>query len=110
MERRQFLLSTGAAMATQLLAAHAVLGRQATADVAERTYHVFGVPLRSGSLLPGSENDAQSYRDVHLLDRLQAAGCKASDDGDVAIRPGYLPHFIRPRFMKLGRDRDIGAA
>ena len=78
MERRQFLLSTGAAMATQLLAAHAVLGRQATADVAERTYHVFGVPLRSGSLLPGSENDAQSYRDVHLLDRLQAAGCKAA--------------------------------
>jgi arginase len=88
-ERRQFLMSTGAAMATQLLSGHAVLGHRATADVAELTYHVFGVPLRSGSLLPGSENDAQPYRNVHLLDRLQAAGCKAVDDGDVAI-PRYL--------------------
>jgi hypothetical protein len=27
-----------------------------------RTYHVLGVPLRTGSLYPGSENDAQAYR------------------------------------------------
>jgi arginase len=95
-ERRQFLMSTGAAIATQLLAGQAMLGGQMTTGVAERTFHVFGVPLRSGSLLPGNENDAQAYRDVHLLARLQAAGCKVVDDGDVAI-PSYLPHHsIRP--------------
>lgn len=95
MERRQFLMSTGAAIATRLLAGQAMLGGQMTTGVAERTFHVFGVPLRSGSLLPGNENDAQAYRDAHLLARLQAAGCKAVDDGDVAI-PSYLPHHSIP--------------
>ena len=95
MERRQFLMSTGAAIATRLPAGQAMLGGQMTTGVAERTFHVFGVPLRSGSLLPGNENDAQAYRDVHLLARLQAAGCKAVDDGDVAI-PSYLPHHSIP--------------
>jgi len=94
-ERRQFLMSTGAAIATRLLAGQAMLGGQMTTGVAERTFHVFGVPLRSGSLLPGNENDAQAYRDVHLLARLQAAGCNAVDDGDVAI-PSYLPHHSIP--------------
>jgi len=94
-ERRQFLMSTGTAIATRLLAGQAMLGGQMTTGVAERTFHVFGVPLRSGSLLPGNENDAQAYRDVHLLARLQAAGCKAVDDGDVAI-PSYLPHHSLP--------------
>jgi len=94
-ERRQFLMSTGAAIATRLLAGQAMLGGQMTTGVAERTFHVFGVPLRSGSLLPGNENDAQAYRDVHLLARLQASGCKAVDDGDVAI-PSYLPHHSIP--------------
>jgi arginase len=64
-------------------------------DQAERTYHVLGVPLRTGSLYPGSENDAQAYRDVHLLARLQAVGCQAVDNGDVAI-PSYLPHHAIP--------------
>lgn len=64
-------------------------------DQAEPTYHVLGVPLRTGSLYPGSENDAQAYRDVHLIERLQAAGCMALDDGDVAI-PSYLPHHTIP--------------
>lgn len=59
------------------------------------TYHVFGVPLRTGSLYPGSENDAQAYRDAGLLRHLQAAGCKAIDEGDVAI-PSYLPHHAIP--------------
>jgi arginase len=94
-ERRQFLISMGAAIATRLLAGQAMLGGQMTTGVADRTFHVFGVPLRSGSLLPGNENDAQAYRDVHLLARLQAAGCKAVDDGDVAI-PSYLPHHSIP--------------
>lgn len=61
----------------------------------ERAYHVLGVPLRSGSLYPGSENDAQAYRDAQLLARLQAVGCQALDDGDVAI-PSYLPHHAIP--------------
>jgi arginase len=56
-----------------------------------RTYHILGVPLRTGSLYPGNENDAQAYRDVRLLARLQAAGCQVLDDGDIAI-PSYLPH------------------
>jgi arginase len=59
------------------------------------TYHVLGVPLRTGSLYPGSENDAQAYRDARLLARLRAAGCTAVDDGDVAI-PSYLPHHAIP--------------
>jgi arginase len=61
----------------------------------ERTYHVLGVPLRTGSLYPGSENDAQAYRDAQLLARLRATGCDAVDDGDVAI-PSYLPHHAIP--------------
>ena len=59
------------------------------------TYHILGVPLRSGSLMPGSENDAKAYRDVGLVGRLRAAGCQAVDDGDVAI-PSYLPHHAIP--------------
>ncbi len=58
-------------------------------------YHILGVPLRSGSLMPGSENDAQSYRDAQLVARLQAAGCEAIDEGDVAI-PSYVPHHSIP--------------
>ncbi len=61
----------------------------------EPTYHVLGVPLRSGSLYPGNENDAQAYREAQLLARLQAAGCKAIDEGDVAI-PSFLPHHSIP--------------
>jgi arginase len=62
---------------------------------AERTYHVLGVPLRTGSLYPGNENDAQAYREVQLLARLQAVGCHALDEGDVSI-PSYLPHHMIP--------------
>lgn len=40
------MMSTGAAIATLPLAGPAMLGRQTTAGLAERTYHVFGVPLR----------------------------------------------------------------
>jgi arginase len=65
------------------------------AGPSDRTYQLLGVPLRSGSLYPGDENDAQAYRDAKLAARLQAAGCKVSDDGDVAI-PSYLPHHSVP--------------
>jgi hypothetical protein len=94
------MMSTSAAIATLLLAGPAMLGRQATAGLAERTYQVFGVPLRSGSLVPGSENDAQEYRDVHLLARLQAAGCKAVDDGDVPI-----PRLSSASFDSANQER-----
>jgi arginase len=60
-----------------------------------RTYHIFGVPFRTGSLYPGSENDAQPYRDADLIARLRSVGCEAVDDGDVAI-PSYLPHHTIP--------------
>jgi arginase len=58
-------------------------------------YHLIGVPLRTGSLYPGSENDAQPYRDTQLLRRLEADGCQAIDEGDVPI-PNYLPHHSIP--------------
>jgi arginase family enzyme len=61
----------------------------------ERTYHVLGVPLRTGSLYPGNENDARAYREARLPERLQAAGCRIVDAGDVAI-PSYLPHHAVP--------------
>jgi arginase len=48
-------------------------------DRTERSYHVLEVPLRTGSLYPGSENDAQAYRDVQLLPRQQ---------------PGHIPLLI----------------
>lgn len=60
-----------------------------------RTFHVIGVPLRSGSLIPGTENDAVAYRDVGLLERLHATGHAAIDEGDLEI-PSYLPHHTVP--------------
>jgi arginase len=59
------------------------------------TFHVLGVPLRSGSLMPGTESDAPAYREAGLLERLRLAGCTAIDDGDLAI-PSYLPHHTIP--------------
>ncbi|MBO0726622.1 MAG: hypothetical protein J2P52_13550, partial [Blastocatellia bacterium] len=46
----------------------------------EPTYHVLGVPLRAGSLYPGSENDAQAFRDARLLQRLKASGLRVFDE------------------------------
>jgi len=94
MERRQFLIGTAAALGVPVVASssesHAV-----TNGGTERTYHILGVPLRSGSLVPGNENDAQAYREAQLLKRLQEAGCRVVDAGDVAI-PSYLPHHSVP--------------
>jgi arginase len=61
----------------------------------ELIYHLLGVPLRTGSLYPGSENDAQAYRDTRLVKRLEAAGCRIFDEGDIPI-PSYLPHHSIP--------------
>src|SRR6185369_2943482 len=95
MKRRQFLMSTAAAIGAEVFALQARSYALATADASERTYRILGVPLRAGSLLPGNENDAQAYREVQFLALLQAVGCKAVDDGDVAI-PSYLPHHSIP--------------
>lgn len=64
-------------------------------DRPPRTYRILGVPLRTGSLAPGNEDDARAYRDARLLDRLTAAGCTVVDDGDLPI-PSYLPHHAIP--------------
>jgi len=65
-----------------------------TTGVAERTFHVFGVPLRSGSLLPGNENDAQAYHDVHLL---APAGRRMQGGRRWRRRDSsYLPHHSIP--------------
>jgi arginase family enzyme len=60
-----------------------------------RTFHILGVPLRSGSLTPGTESDAPAYREVRLCERLRAAGSAAVDEGDLAV-PSYLPHHTIP--------------
>jgi arginase len=104
MNRRDFIIGGGAGVgfvwhgsnpsaASAAVAAGGMMSEPSKQG--QRTYHVLGVPLRSGSLYPGNENDAQAYRDVQLLARLQAAGCRAIDDGDVAI-PSYLPHHSIP--------------
>jgi arginase len=95
MKRRQFLTSTAAAIGKQLFTVQARGQGETIANVSARTYRILGVPLRAGSLLPGNENDAQAYREVQLLARLQAVGCKAVDDGDVTI-PSFLPHHSIP--------------
>jgi hypothetical protein len=64
MERREFLLNRVTAFGTQLLSGVAHAGVASLSSTANNTYHVFGVPLRSGSLVPGNENGAQAYRDV----------------------------------------------
>jgi arginase len=91
MKRREFLIGSVVAGAALLRGQGLDRGQTTT----ERTHHILGVPYRSGSLYPGNENDAQAYRDAHLLERLKAAGCRAVDEGDVAI-PSYLPHHSIP--------------
>jgi arginase len=106
MRRRDFLQTTTRAFAglalTRLrpLPGHTIVGASQTespqvADAASRTYHVLGVPLRSGSLYPGNENDAQAYRDVKFVEKMRIAGVEIVDDGDVPI-PSYLPHHSVP--------------
>jgi arginase len=95
MKRREFLFSASAAIGTRLLLPQTRCFGETVVDSNAPTYHILGVPLRAGSLLPGNEDDAQAYREAQLIARLQAVGCKAVDDGDVAI-PSYLPHHSIP--------------
>ena len=57
-----------------------------------RSYRIFGVPFRTGSLYPGSENDAQPYRDAELVARLTAAGCEAVDLSLIHISEPTRPY------------------
>jgi arginase len=96
MRRRNFLkTAAGAAWSLALPGRRHFLSGIEGSGMSERTYRVLGVPLRSGSLYPGNENDAQAYRDAKLVARLQSAGCQVVDEGDVAI-PSYLPHHSVP--------------
>jgi arginase len=95
MERREFLICAAATMGVHLLPAQTHVQVGSMAGISERTYHILGVPLRAGSLVPGNENDAQAYRDVQFIARMNSAGIKAVDDGDVGI-PSYLPHHSIP--------------
>jgi arginase len=94
--RRALILSSGGLLAATLFG-HA-LG-QATAGavstVQPRTYMILGVPLRSGSLYPGTEDDARAYREAGLVANLERAGCRVIDAGDLAV-PSYLPHHAIP--------------
>lgn len=69
--------------------------RSAMPEPSVRTYQVLGVGLRSGSLYPGSEDDAGAFRHAGLFPRLYAAGCQVIDAGAVGI-PSYLPHHAVP--------------
>jgi len=89
------MISTVGAVAANLLVTQPLSYGETTPDMRARTYRILGVPLRAGSLLPGSEDDAQAYREVQLLERLHSAGCNAIDDGNVPI-PNYLPHHSIP--------------
>jgi len=89
------MISTVGAVAANLLVTQPLLYGETSPDTSARTYRILGVPLRAGSLLPGSEDDAQAYREVQLLERLHSAGCNAIDDGNVPI-PNYLPHHSIP--------------
>jgi arginase len=108
MNRRDFMIGSGAglgafwpgsktltASASTMAGTTGIVFNDGGETKSERTYHVLGVPLRAGSLYPGNENDAEAYREVQLLARLSAVGCKALDEGNVAI-PSYLPHHSIP--------------
>jgi arginase family enzyme len=61
----------------------------------QRIYDIFGVPLRTGSLYPGTENDAIAYREAGMMDQFRSAGIHAADRGDIPI-PSFLPHHSIP--------------
>lgn len=66
----------------------------------EITYHVLGVPLRTGSLIPGNEDDASAYRDADLVPRLMGGHSGGGRRG--RLRP-ELRAASRTRRHFLGR-------
>jgi arginase len=96
MKRREFLTSAGtAALALTLDGPQSAAQSPAGSVNPLPAYVVLGVPLRAGSLYPGTENDAQAYRDADLVKTLNRAGCHTVDAGDLAI-PSFLPHHSVP--------------
>jgi arginase len=106
MKRREFLTTAGAAALGLTLDSTYADGQRvptaaspvqslSNAESSTPTYVILGVPLRAGSLYPGSENDAQAYRDADLAKRLNDAGRNAVDTGNLPI-PSYLPHHSVP--------------
>jgi arginase len=77
------------------LACLSALPAATSAALRPETIYMLGVPLRAGSLYPGSEDDARAFRDVHLVEQLRDAGVEAVDAGNVAI-PSFLPHHAIP--------------
>lgn len=61
----------------------------------QRVYDLFGVPFRTGSLYPGTENDAVGYREAGIMEQFRTAGIRAADCGDIPI-PSFLPHHTIP--------------
>jgi arginase len=74
--------------------------------MSDRTFHILGAPLRSGSWMPGTESDAPAYREAGLLERLRAAGIRAVDEGDLAV-PSYVPHHTVPPFRNWPGPRIV---
>jgi arginase len=89
MQRRDFLIGSA------WIVTGVGTGMGFAMEAGRRVYRVLGVPLRSGSLYPGNENDAQGYRDIRFVEWLKSAGVDASDEGNVMI-PSYLPHHSVP--------------
>jgi hypothetical protein len=67
MKRREFLWSTAAVIGSQLIPSQSRGLGKVVAGTEQPTYRVLGVPLRAGSLLPGSEDDARAYRPAGKL-------------------------------------------
>jgi arginase len=70
-------------------------GINVLAESGQRVYDIFGVPLRTGSLYPGTENDAVAYREAGMIEQFRAAGIHAADRGDIPL-PSFLPHHSIP--------------
>jgi len=70
-------------------------GIEALSQTGQKIYDIFGVPLRTGSLYPGTENDAIAYREAGMMDQFRSAGIYAVDRGDISI-PSFLPHHSIP--------------
>ena len=68
----------------------------------ERTDHLLGVPFRTGSLYPGSENDAQAYRDAHILRRFEAAGCRVVEEVKRSAGRGDNPRRSQANHFRRG--------
>jgi arginase family enzyme len=89
MTRRSFAGMCGA------LPALAGRGIEVLSQPGQRIYDIFGIPLRTGSLYPGTENDAIAYRDAGMMDQFRSAGIHVADGGDIPI-PSFLPHHSIP--------------